>query len=94
MKATCNAGCHCGEQQYYPVCSHNDFMFFSPCMAGCLNETINDGTKVCIMGVRSIGRTARIMKSHHRNVVKACSNLLVMVLSVGQDPLLIYDCWV
>ena len=48
LKAPCNAGCHCGEQQFYPVCSHDDFMFFSPCMAGCLNETINDGSKVCV----------------------------------------------
>ncbi|KAL5014867.1 hypothetical protein ScPMuIL_009137 [Solemya velum] len=40
--ADCNAGCHCSEDLYNPVCGADGVLYFSSCHAGCAN-VVTDG---------------------------------------------------
>ncbi|GFR87021.1 solute carrier organic anion transporter family member, partial [Elysia marginata] len=42
LNSSCNAGCACTEQDYYPMCGRDNVLYFSPCYAGC-TEVFQDG---------------------------------------------------
>ncbi|GAB1606686.1 solute carrier organic anion transporter family member 4A1-like [Argonauta hians] len=41
LSSECNANCHCSNEDYDPICSHDGHIYFSPCYAGC--KTVIDG---------------------------------------------------
>lgn len=39
LTAECNANCDCNKNLYHSICGSDNWTYFSPCHAGCLNET-------------------------------------------------------
>ena len=49
MTSECNINCNCDPFVFKPVCGSDDVNYFSPCFAGCTEETIpNDAAIVCL----------------------------------------------
>ena len=42
----CNVGCHCSLKEYDPVCGIDGTVYYSPCHAGCMTESLLDDKKV------------------------------------------------
>uniref|UniRef100_A0A1A9ZVS2 Solute carrier organic anion transporter family member n=1 Tax=Glossina pallidipes TaxID=7398 RepID=A0A1A9ZVS2_GLOPL len=46
LEDACNANCSCNRDIYDPVCGIDDIMYYSPCFAGCSDESVkNDEIK-------------------------------------------------
>ncbi|XP_055870859.1 solute carrier organic anion transporter family member 4A1-like [Biomphalaria glabrata] len=35
LDSSCNQGCGCHEEEYFPMCGRDNVLYFSPCYAGC-----------------------------------------------------------
>lgn len=46
LESQCNRQCACSLHEYEPVCGADGLLYFSPCFAGCQEETSVDGSKV------------------------------------------------
>lgn len=42
----CNSRCHCGSNEYDPVCGEDQISYFSPCHAGCTVRLMDEGKGV------------------------------------------------
>ncbi|XP_017041422.1 solute carrier organic anion transporter family member 4A1 [Drosophila ficusphila] len=56
LEAACNSNCGCSRTNYDPICGIDGVMYFSPCLAGCVQEEHVDSLKryhncSCITGV-------------------------------------------
>ena len=48
LDSSCNQGCHCSEEMYNPVCGIDGLVYYNPCYAGCLTETVGDQKVLCL----------------------------------------------
>ncbi|KAH9487884.1 Solute carrier organic anion transporter member 4A1 [Bulinus truncatus] len=77
LENSCNQGCGCQEEDYFPMCGRDNVMYFSPCYAGCSASKHHGDVKMyynCSCVSYNITDEDRVKGTTHMGVFGKCED--------------------